>query len=58
MEKTAELLPYGHEYGIKRVGKDRFSAKRRTKMGKLNFKNQLILGVVITLLGFITRFGV
>lgn len=52
MEKTAELLPYGHEYGIKRVGKDRFSAKRRTKIGKLNFKNQLILGVVILMAGF------
>ena len=53
MEKTAELLPYGHEYGIKRVGKDRFSAKRRTKMGKLNFRNQLILGVVILMAGFV-----
>ena len=53
MEKTEELLPYGHEYGIKKVGKERFSAKRRTKIGKLNFKNQLTLGVVILMAGFV-----
>lgn len=42
----------------KESGKGLFSGWKGKKMGEINFKNQLILGVVITLLGLMTRFGV
>ena len=41
----------------KESGKGLFSGWKGEKMEKLNFKNQMILGVVI-LLGLMTRFGV
>ena len=41
----------------KESGQGLFSGWKGEKMEKLNFKNQMILGVVI-LLGLMTRFGV